>query len=154
MVWGVFSSSGVSELCILDGHLNAEKLCQILEPYLVAFVLSEHWTGTNDFMFMHDGSKSHTENYAKKYLSSIPVNLISWSACSPDVNRLRICRITRLISFIQIRGSFKQKNSQVQDWLKRGTKTPNIRLISLIIQCCGVVSSFSGELVKPYRQYP
>lgn len=86
MVWGAFSSCGVSSLCFVDERLNAVRYCEILEQYLLNFAFANHGTEPGAFKFMHDGARPHTANYTKDYLASIPIEVIPWPACSPDVN--------------------------------------------------------------------
>ena len=34
MVWGFFSSAGVGNICIIDGKMNSEAYCRILDTHL------------------------------------------------------------------------------------------------------------------------
>jgi len=85
MVWGCLTSQGVGNLCRIDGGLDAELYCRILE---------EDWKGTLDYyhldraevIFQHDNDPKHTAKRTKRWLEDNRVHVLDWPAQSPDLN--------------------------------------------------------------------
>lgn len=85
-LWGAFSAQGVSDLCVINGRLNATSYVNILENYLIPFAYLNHGTTANDFTFMHDGATCHTANITRQWLQDMDVTVMNWPAVSPDLN--------------------------------------------------------------------
>ena len=85
MVWGCLTSKGVGNLCRIDGGLDAELYCRILE---------EDWKGTLDYyhldraevIFQHDNDPKHTAKRTKRWLEDNRIRVLDWPAQSPDLN--------------------------------------------------------------------
>ncbi|KAF2346995.1 hypothetical protein FHG87_022249 [Trinorchestia longiramus] len=84
MVWGCFSSSGVSKLHIIEGTMNGRKYREILEEQLLPSArllkLKRGWK------FQQDNDPKHTANETKEWLTMKKINVLEWSSQSPDMN--------------------------------------------------------------------
>ena len=83
MVWGAFSSAGVSELAVLDGRQDADAYIGTLGDYLMPF---GHAIYGNTFIFMQDGASIHTAKVTKEFLEEQDVVLFGHPSLSPDLN--------------------------------------------------------------------
>ncbi|KAF0718519.1 hypothetical protein AaE_010632 [Aphanomyces astaci] len=83
MVWGAFSSAGLSELAFLSGNQNSSAYVETLSNYLFPFA---HCHYADEFVFMQDGASIHTSKYTKEFLSDEKVTLFDHPSLSPDLN--------------------------------------------------------------------
>lgn len=85
MVWGCFTSQGVGNLCWIQGKMNSELYCQILEEDLMGTL---DWYGLRkeDVTFQQDNDPKHTSNKTKDWLFRNNINVLEWPAQSPDLN--------------------------------------------------------------------
>eukprot|EP00270_Netrium_digitus_P011132 TRINITY_DN3518_c0_g4_i1.p1 TRINITY_DN3518_c0_g4~~TRINITY_DN3518_c0_g4_i1.p1 ORF type:complete len:122 (-),score=17.50 TRINITY_DN3518_c0_g4_i1:172-537(-) len=79
------SMHGVGNLVCIDGNLNAELYCKILEENLASNV--EVYAGKlGDFVFHQDKDLKHTSRLAHKWIADNGVEVLDWPAQSPDLN--------------------------------------------------------------------
>lgn len=85
MVWGCMTVHGVGNLVRIDGGLNAELYCKILDEDLAP---SFEFYGRKlaDFVFQQDNDPKHTSKLAKKWIADHRLEVLNWSAQSPDLN--------------------------------------------------------------------
>ncbi|KAF2363771.1 Reverse transcriptase domain [Trinorchestia longiramus] len=84
MVWGCFSSSGVSKLHIIEGTMNGRKYREILEEQLLPSArLLKFKRG---WKFQHDNDPKYTENETKEWLRMTKINILERPSQSPDMN--------------------------------------------------------------------
>lgn len=83
LVWGCFSSKGVGEISFINGKMNAEEYCRILDTCLL---VSANKLCISDFIFQQDNDPKHTSSTAKEYLDIKKVKTMSWPSQSPDMN--------------------------------------------------------------------
>jgi DDE superfamily endonuclease len=85
MVWGCMTSQGIGNLCRIDGRLNAELYCKILDEDLKATI---SWYGLNskDVIFQHDNDPKHTAKLTQNWLKNQKIHILDWPAQSPDMN--------------------------------------------------------------------
>jgi transposase len=85
MVWGCMSFYGVGNLVRIDGGLNAELYCNILQEDLASSV--EFYGGKlENFIFQQDNDPKHTSKLVKKWIADNVVEVLDWPAQSPDLN--------------------------------------------------------------------
>ncbi|KAF2346557.1 Transposase Tc1-like [Trinorchestia longiramus] len=84
MVWGCFSSSGVSKLHIIERTMNGRKYREILEkqflPLARLLKLKRGWK------FQQDNDSKHTANETKEWLRTKKINILKWPSQSPETN--------------------------------------------------------------------
>jgi transposase len=85
VVWGCMSRHGVGNLVRIDGGLNAELYCKILEEDLAASV-EFYGDSLANFVFQQDNDPKHTSKLAQKWIADHSVEVLDWPAQSPDLN--------------------------------------------------------------------
>ncbi|GBB84788.1 hypothetical protein RclHR1_11360002 [Rhizophagus clarus] len=84
-VWGCFTSSGVGYLVRMEGGLDAELYCKILEEDLMG-TLHYYDLDTNDIIFQQDNDPKHTATRTKQWFEDNEIEVLSWPPQSPDLN--------------------------------------------------------------------
>jgi transposase len=85
MVWGCMGWNGVGKLIEVEGKMDAEQYCEILEDGLVeSFETLE--MEEEERYFQQDNDPKHTSKKAKKWFEDNNIEVISWPAQSPDLN--------------------------------------------------------------------
>ena len=77
--------NGIGNLVRIDGGLDAELYCKILEedlPSSVEFYGDE----LKNYIFQHDNDPKHTSKKVKKWLADNEIEVLEWPAQSPDLN--------------------------------------------------------------------
>lgn len=85
MVWGVISWHGVGRLHCIDGHMNAELYCVILEESLLGS-LADKSVAQDDFIFQRDNDPKHASHHAKFWYQAQGINVLLWAPSLPDMN--------------------------------------------------------------------
>lgn len=85
MVWGCMGWSGVGKMVYVEGKMDAEQYCSILDDGLLG-TLEKFELETEDIIFQQDNDPKHTSKLAKKWFQDNEINLLSWPAQSPDLN--------------------------------------------------------------------
>ena len=84
MVWGCMGWNGVGKLVEVQGKMDAEQYCDILENGLMesfeVLEMEEEW------YFQQDNDPKHTSKKAKKWFEDNDIEVISWAAQSSDLN--------------------------------------------------------------------
>ena len=85
MVWGCMTTQGVGNLVRIDGTMNAELYCQILQEDLMQ---SLEWYGLDpqDIIFQQDGDPKHTAKITKQWLQNEEIEVLDWPPQSPDLS--------------------------------------------------------------------
>ncbi|KAF7668387.1 hypothetical protein LDENG_00017740 [Lucifuga dentata] len=81
MVWGCMSSSG-GELQFIDGIMNANSYCQILEEKMLPSVRRLG----RGLRFQHDNDLKHSAKKISNILKRKKVKVLDWPIMSPDLN--------------------------------------------------------------------
>ena len=83
MVWGCFGGFGMGPLVKIDGIMDRFVYQNILENHMLPWAednMSLRW------VFQHDNDPKHTSKVVKDWLIANKVNVMVWSAQSPDLN--------------------------------------------------------------------
>lgn len=83
MVWGGFSSFGVTKLAMMKGKQKSEDYIGHLESCLLPYAeerMPLRW------IFQQDNAPIHTSGTTKAWLQSNFINVMDWPAQSPDLN--------------------------------------------------------------------
>src|SRR5882762_2170840 len=85
MVWGCMGWNGVWVLTEVQGIMNAEQYCDILDEGVVeSFEKLEMLEGER--MFQQDNDPKHTSKKATKWFKDNSIDVMVWPAQSPDIN--------------------------------------------------------------------
>jgi transposase len=85
MVWGCMGWNGVGKLIEVQGKMNAEQYCEILEEGVEASFESLEMAEDERY-FQQDNDPKHTSKKADKWFSDNNITPIKWPAQSPDLN--------------------------------------------------------------------
>jgi transposase len=80
MVWACISSTGTMMLEPISGNLNSEGYTSMLERLGAIEFLRK------DYIFQQDNASIHVSSSAREFFERQNVRLLSWPACSPDLN--------------------------------------------------------------------
>lgn len=85
MVWGCMTAQGPGFLTRIDGGLNAELYCNILQDEFMQ-TLDYYGLDKSDIIFQQDNDPKHTANRTKQWFFENHINVLDWPAQSPDLN--------------------------------------------------------------------
>lgn len=85
MVWASFLSSGVGNIHIIDSIMDKYEYGKILDTNLIAFAVK---LNLGDIIFQQDNDSKHTCKFIKQWKYQKNINLLEWSAQSPDLNSI------------------------------------------------------------------
>jgi len=88
MVWGCITPQGTGRLHLINGNMNAEQYCQILEESLLG-TLRDYEKQPSDINFQQDGDPKHTSKLAHAWLASHHIDIAAHLAQSPDMNPIK-----------------------------------------------------------------
>jgi transposase len=83
-VWGCFTATGVGELHLIDGIMDAVKYKRILSTKMIPS--ANRLFGQDEWVFQQDNDPKHTARTVQSYLSNKQVTVLEWPAQSPDLN--------------------------------------------------------------------
>jgi DDE superfamily endonuclease len=84
MIWGCMRWNGVGKLVEVQGIMNAEQYCEILEDGLVESF--EKLEMEEERIFQQDNDPKHTSKRAQKWFEDNNIQVLEWPAQSPDLN--------------------------------------------------------------------
>ncbi len=84
MIWGAMSSAGVGPLCFLKTNITALVYQYILEHFMLPS--ADQLFKDADFIFQQDLAPAHTAKSTKSWLNDHGVDVLDWTANSPDLN--------------------------------------------------------------------
>ena len=85
MVWGCMGWDSVGKMVYVEGKMDAEQYCSILDDGLLGS-LEKFNLETDDIIFQQDNDPKHTSKLATRWFEDNGINLLSWPAQSPDLN--------------------------------------------------------------------
>lgn len=85
MVWGCMGWNGVGKLVEVQGKMNAEQYCEILEDGMVES-FEKLDMEEDERYFQQDNDPKHTSRRATQWFSDNNIQVLEWPAQSPDLN--------------------------------------------------------------------
>jgi hypothetical protein len=85
MVWGCMLWEGVGYACRIDGRMDADLYCKILEDDLQSSI-DYYGKTAEDIIFQQDNDPKHTSKKAKAWFNDHEYEVLPWPAQSPDLN--------------------------------------------------------------------
>jgi len=85
MMWGCMTWDGPGLACKIDGKMDADLYCQILEDELQG-TLDYYGKTHQDIIFQQDNDPKHTSKKARAWFDDHDYEVMKWPAQSPDLN--------------------------------------------------------------------
>ena len=82
MVWGCMSAAGVGELHFIEGNMNSNMYCEILQQSMIPSLQKLGCMA----MFLHDNDPEHSSKTTTAILKRLRVKGMDWPRMSPDLN--------------------------------------------------------------------
>ena len=82
MVWGCMCATGVGELHFIEGNMNSNMYCKILQQSIIP---SLQKLGCRA-VFQHVNDPKHTSKMTTALLKRLRVKMMDWPSMSPDLN--------------------------------------------------------------------
>ena len=123
IVWGGIMGRRKTNLIVVQGIINAQGyINQILQPEAVPFLQRY-----GPAILMHDNSRPHVARICRQFLNRNNVNVLPWSAVSPDMNPIEHIR-DYLGRKVRARGYVHNlrdlENALIQEW----NNIPNVAI--------------------------
>ena len=84
-VWGMITAKGVGRIVRIEGNLNKELYCEILEDDVLGTYHDLHMDPQR-FYFQQDNDPKHTAKIVKAWFQANNVDLLPWPPNSPDIS--------------------------------------------------------------------
>lgn len=85
MVWGCVTWFGVGRIHRVEGRMNSDQFCSILEDSLLGS-LEDHGLRVDNVVFQQDNDSKHTSRKTRRWLDEHNIDRLPWPASSPDMN--------------------------------------------------------------------
>jgi len=85
MMWGCMTAQGVGFACRIEGRMDAELYCRILQDELLQTV-EYYGLNRDQLIFQQDNDPKHTSRLASKWFEDNGVEVLEWPAQSSDLN--------------------------------------------------------------------
>jgi transposase len=85
MVWGCMTWDGAGMACKIDGKMDAELYCQILDDDLQK-TFSYYGKNPAHVLFQQDNDPKHTSKRAQNWFNNHGIQVMQWPSQSPDLN--------------------------------------------------------------------
>ena len=87
MVWGCMGWNGIGKVVEVQGKMNADQYCEILEDGVVeSFETLEIEEEEEERIFQQDNDPKHTSKKAQQWFEDNNIQVLEWPAQSPDLN--------------------------------------------------------------------
>ncbi len=81
MVWAGLCYGQRTQVCFIDGILNAQRYRdEILRPIVVPFIHNHH------LMLQHDNARPHVARICTQFLEAENIPVLAWPAYSPNMS--------------------------------------------------------------------
>ncbi len=85
MIWGCMLSRGVGNVTHIEGRMNAEMYCHILDEHLIG-TIKKYRLRRSGVIFQQDNDPKHTSKKAREWLEDSGISVMTWPPQSPDLN--------------------------------------------------------------------
>lgn len=85
MVWGCMTHKGWGRLVLIEGTMDAELYCSVLEVGLLK-TLEDLEINPSDIIFQQDNDPKHKSRRAQQWFDDHCIDLLPWPPNSPDQN--------------------------------------------------------------------
>lgn len=149
-VWGCMTAQGPGNMAKIEGNMNAELYCTILNEDLKGTI---EWYGMNkdEMIFQHDNDPKHTASKTKEWLKREKIQVLDWPAQSPDLNPIEHLWDNlkrRLAGYERQPGAVRDLWERVQDEWNKISKEECVRLIESMPRRIAAVLEANGRHTK------
>jgi hypothetical protein len=85
MTWGCMTALGPGYMAKIDGGMDSELYCKILDEDLLD-TINDYGLDKSEIIFQHDNDPKHTAKKTKKWLEEQELQVLDWPPQSPDLN--------------------------------------------------------------------
>ena len=85
LIWSCITSKGIGNLTKIEGYMNSEVYCQILERDLLG-TLDLYSLDRDHIIFQHDNDPKHSSKKTRSWLKDHKLHILDWPPQSPDLN--------------------------------------------------------------------
>lgn len=110
MIWAAFRGNTKTPICKITHKMNSIAYTELLEMVLIPF--TEEIEDDN-FIYQHDNAAVHASKYTKQWLHQKDIRVLTWPACSPDLNPIE--NLWGILAR-KVYGNCKQYNSIKELW--------------------------------------
>jgi len=110
MIWAAFRADAKTPICRITTRMNSTKYTELLEMVLIPFIKEIE---DDTFIFQHDNAAVHASNHTKQWLNDKNITVLTWPACSPDLNPIE--NLWGILAR-KVYGNCKQYNSVCDLW--------------------------------------
>ena len=114
MVWGCMSAAGVGELHFIEGNMNSNMYCEILQQSMIPSLKK---LGRRA-VFQHDNDPKHTSTTTTALLKRLRVKLMYCPSRSPDLNPTEhfLGIIKRKVEVCKVSNIHQLRNVVIEEW--------------------------------------
>jgi len=140
MIWASFSHYGVGPIywvkTIMDRYVHVNILNDVMLPY-ASEDMPLIWT------FQQDNDPKHSSKHAREWFAANQVNVMEWTAQSPDLNPIENlwCDVKRAISEIKPSNNFQLWEAVQRTWSSIPVKRCQNLVDSMHKRCAAVIAN-------------
>ena len=82
MIWGCMSAAGVGELYFIEGNMNFNMCCEVLQQSMIPSLQKMGRMA----VFQHDNDPKHASKTTTALVKRLRVKVMDWPSMSPDLN--------------------------------------------------------------------
>ena len=136
-IWGGISGEGTMSARIFDGTMNGMVYCDVLQKELKQSMAK--LPKKTMFIFQQDLAPWHTSNLVKEKISKMKLNVLPWTAKSPDLNPIEM-----LWSILDKKLAAKPIYSKSELFSRLQSEWDNIDQLL----CCNLIDSMPDRIQK------
>ena len=145
VVWGCMCAAGVGELHFIEGNMNSNTYCEILQLSMIPSLQKL----ARRSVFQHDNDPKHTSKTTSALLKRLRVKVMDWLGMSPDLNPIEhLWRILKRKVEVRNVSNIRQLRDVVMEEWKNIPVAPCETLVNSMPRRVKVVLDNDGRHTK------